>query len=65
MSTHLTNEHSQLYPAVNEENDPPQRIINNIEIPQGDAIMYWIYYILGNKHVLLYYDSVSNSPYKT
>lgn len=46
MTTHLTNEHSQLYPAVNEENDPPQRIINNIENPQGAAKMYWICYIL-------------------
>lgn len=46
MTTHLTNEHSQLYPAVNEENDPPQRIINNIGIPQGAAKMYWIYRIL-------------------
>lgn len=43
MTTHLTNEHSQLYPAVNEENDPPQRIINNIRIPQGAAKMYWFW----------------------
>lgn len=35
MTAHLTNEHLQLYPTVNEENDPPQRIINNIGIPQG------------------------------
>lgn len=27
MTVHLTNEHSQIYPAINEQNDPPQCII--------------------------------------
>lgn len=27
MNMYLTNEHSQIYPAVNEQNDPPQCII--------------------------------------
>lgn len=41
MTAHLTNEHSP-YSVVRDVNDPPHRIINNIEIPQGAVKMYWI-----------------------
>jgi hypothetical protein len=36
MTVHLTNEHSQIYPAVNEQNDPPN-VLYNIGIPQGTS----------------------------
>lgn len=34
MTVYLTNEHSQIYPAVNEQNDPPN-VLYNIGIPPG------------------------------